>query len=197
MTTTATSPATPSTTPGAVGPDGEVVVAFAPTRSRLRGAAIARIAFGVVWAIDATFKFLPGFVHGQTLHDELGKGSEVSTPVIHQWIEMWNTIALSHPQTFAVGTGIVETAIALGLIFGAFSNLVFLGSAVFSFGIWSAAEGFHLPWSKPGMTDLGPSVGYIFASLALFFACAAATWSLDKVIRPRLGRFAGLASRTA
>jgi uncharacterized membrane protein YphA (DoxX/SURF4 family) len=100
---------------------------------------------------------------------------------------------MANPSAFAVGTAVVETLIALGLIFGVFSNLVLIGSAVFSFGIWSAAEGFHLPWTKSGITDLGPSVGYVFASLGLFFAAAGATWSVDAVIRPRLGRFASLA----
>jgi hypothetical protein len=44
------------------------------------------------------------------------------------------------------------------------------------------------------MTDLGPSVGYIFASLALFFAAAGSTWSVDGWLRPRLGAFAWLAA---
>jgi uncharacterized membrane protein YphA (DoxX/SURF4 family) len=168
-----------------------------PALRRLHGAAVVRIGFGLVWAIDASFKWLPGFVHGQTLGDKLGKGKTIRTPVIHQWIELWHSAATSAPGAFAVGTGIVETLIALGLVFGAFSNLVFLGSAVFSLGIWSAAEGFHLPWTKPGITDLGPSVAYIFASLALYYACAGSTWSLDARIRPLLGRFAPLAAPAA
>jgi uncharacterized membrane protein YphA (DoxX/SURF4 family) len=155
---------------------------------RLHVAAVVRIAFGVIWSIDATFKFLPGFVHGQTLGDELGGGAKIKTPIIHEWIGLWHDAALSHPAAFAVGTGIVESLIALGLLFGVFSNLVFLGSAVFSFGIWSAAEGFHLPWTRSGITDLGPSVGYVIASLALFAGAAGATWSLDTKLRPRLGR---------
>jgi hypothetical protein len=43
------------------------------------------------------------------------------------------------------------------------------------------------------MTDLGPSIGYVFAALALFYATAGAAWSVDAVIRPHLGRFAPLA----
>ena len=46
---------------------------------------------------------------------------------------------------------------------------------------WTVAEGLHLPWTRSGRTDLGPSVGYIVASLALFFACpgqrGASGWS--------------------
>lgn len=38
------------------------------------------------------------------------------------------------------------------------------------------------------MTDLGPSVGYVIASLALCRACAGSTWSLDAKLRPALGR---------
>jgi uncharacterized membrane protein YphA (DoxX/SURF4 family) len=158
------------------------------TLRRLRGAAIVRIVFGVIWAIDAIFKFLPGFVHGQTLVKELGAGADISTPVIHQWIQLWSNAASLSPPTFAIGTGVIEALIAVCLLVGAFSNLVFIGSAIWSFGIWSAAEGFHLPWSKPGITDLGPSVGYVVASLVLFFAAAGATWSVDGRLRPRMAR---------
>jgi uncharacterized membrane protein YphA (DoxX/SURF4 family) len=162
----------------------------------LHGAAVVRITFGLIWAIDASFKWLPGFIHGQTLGDELGKGATVHTPVIHQWIQLWHWLGAGHPGVFAVGTAIIETLIALGMIFGAFSRVVFVGSALFSFGIWSAAEAFHLPWTTPGITDLGPSVAYIFASLALLYAHAGATWSIDAALRPSLGRLAWASSPT-
>ena len=163
----------------------------APT-GRLHAAAALRIVFGLVWCIDATFKWLPGFISGQTLSKELGKASKVHTPVIHQWIELWHSVALAAPHAFALGTAIIETLIALGMLTGLLSNLVFVGSAIFSFGIWSAAEAFGLPWTRPGITDLGPSVGYIIAALALLLAAGGATWSLDAVLRPRLGRLAWL-----
>jgi uncharacterized membrane protein YphA (DoxX/SURF4 family) len=168
--------------------------ALAPslTRRRLHGAATLRIIFGMIWSIDASFKFLPGFVHGQTLGKELGAAADVHTQVIHQWILLWHNVGTTNPAAFAIGTGVIESLIALCLLTGAFSNVAFIGSAVFSFGIWSAAEGFHLPWTKPGITDLGPSVAYIFASLLLFVACAGATWSVDGWLRPRLARL-GLA----
>jgi uncharacterized membrane protein YphA (DoxX/SURF4 family) len=161
---------------------------------RLHAAAGVRIGFGVVWAIDAAFKWLPGFINGQTPDEQLGKASSIRVPVIHQWIQLWHATATAAPGVFGVGTAVVETLFALGLVLGAFTNLVCVASAVFSFGIWSAAEGFHLPWTKPGITDLGPSVAYIFASLALMFAYAGATWSLDTRLRPALGRLSWLSS---
>jgi hypothetical protein len=173
---------------------GAAAGAMKSPRHRREGAAAVRIGYGLVWAVDASFKWLPGFIHGQVLDKDLSKASKIDVPVLHQWLQMWHSLAGISPGAFAVGTAIVETLIALGLIFGAFSNLVFLGSAVFSFGIWSTAEAFHLPWSTPGITDLGPSVAYIFASLALFYATAGSTWSMDRLLRPKLGRFCWLAS---
>ncbi|GIH14812.1 DoxX family protein [Rugosimonospora africana] len=165
-----------------------------PTLRRLHGAAVVRVVFGIIWSIDATFKWLPGFIHGQTLGKELGAADDIHTPVIHQWISLWHSVGTAQPTAFAVGTAVIETLIAVCMILGLFSPVVFVGSAIFSFGIWSAAEGFHLPWTKSGITDLGPSVGYIAASLALYFAAAGATWSVDSWLRPRLGRLAWLTS---
>ena len=162
-------------------------------RRWLRGAAAVRILFGVLWAADASLKWQPGFIHGQTLHAELGKVSKVNTPVIHQWLALTHTVGMANPPVFAMGIAIIETLAALALIFGVLSNAAFIGTAMLSFGIWSGAEAFHLPF-KSGMTDLGPSVGYIFASLALFFAAAGSTWSVDRWLRPRLGPFAWVAA---
>jgi thiosulfate dehydrogenase [quinone] large subunit len=162
-------------------------------RRWLRGAAVVRILFGVLWACDASFKWQPGFIHGQTLHDELGKVADVNTPAIHQWLALANMVGMANPPVTAVVIAIIETLAALALILGVLSNAAFIGSAILAFGIWSGAEAFHLPFHS-GMTDLGPSVGYIFASLALFFAAAGSTWSVDSWLRPRLGAFACLAA---
>ncbi|PJJ55538.1 hypothetical protein [Compostimonas suwonensis] len=191
----------PSSPDSAAGPArGSTMGSTPTTRSSgvfgtrwLRGAAVVRILFGVLWAIDAIFKWLPGFIGGETLADELGKVDSVELPVVHEWLQLWNTVGLANPPAFAVVIAVIETLVAIALITGTLSNVAFLGSALLSFGIWSGAEGFHLPW-KDGMTDLGPSVGYIFASLALFYAAAGSTWSVDSRLRPRLGRAGWLSS---
>jgi nitrite reductase (NO-forming) len=165
-----------------------------PLLRRLHGAAAVRIAFGLVWAVDASFKWLPGFIHGKTLDDELGAASTVHTPVLHQWISFWHSVGTSHPGAFAVGTAVVETCIAFGMVFGVLSNLLFVGSAVYALGVWSAAEAFGLPWTESGVTDTGVMAGYLFASLALLYAYGGATWSLDARLRPLIGRAAWLSS---
>jgi uncharacterized membrane protein YphA (DoxX/SURF4 family) len=194
VTTTLNSPSTParSTTPTSAATSTVPSSGVFGVRW-LHGAAIVRILFGVLWAADAIFKWLPGFIGGQTLSDELGKADKVDTPVVHQWLQMWNGLGMANPAGFALFIAIIETLVALALIFGVFSNVAFIGSAILSFAIWSGAEGFHLPF-KDGMTDLGPSVGYIFASLALFFAAAGSTWSVDVWLRTKLGRLSWLAA---
>jgi thiosulfate dehydrogenase [quinone] large subunit len=159
---------------------------------RLRAAAVVRIFFGLLWAIDAWLKWLPGFIHGQTLTHELNPAA-VSTPIVHSWVQLWHDVAGVNPGAFALGTAVIETLIGVALIFGVLCNLTLIVTAVFSFGIWTAPEHMHLPWTAAGNTDLGPSIGYVFAALALFAAAAGATWSVDAVIRPHLGRFAPLA----
>jgi thiosulfate dehydrogenase (quinone) large subunit len=157
---------------------------------RLRGAAVVRILFGVLWAIDAYLKWRPSFIHGQVLAKDLNP-SKIPQP-LHSWVQLWHDISAVSPAGFAVFIACVETLIAVAMIFGFLSNLTFIGTAIYSFGVWTAPEHIHLPWA-PGNTDLGPSIGYIFAALALFFAAAGSIWSVDAVIRPRLGRLAFLA----
>lgn len=159
---------------------------------RRRLAGVLRIAFGVVWAIDAALKWRPDFLHGRVFAHQFGIHDQITTPVIRQWIDLWQYIAAVVPTGMGVGTAIVETLIAVGLLTGTLLNVVYVGSAVYSFGIWSAAEAFGLPWSAAGATDIGPSIGYIIAALALLAAPGNAMWSVDRVLRPRLGKYGWL-----
>ncbi len=159
---------------------------------RRRLAGVLRIAFGVVWAIDAALKWRPDFLHGRVFAHQFGIHDQITTPVVRQWIDLWQYIAAVVPTGMGVGTAIVETFIAVGLLTGTLLNVVYVGSAVYSFGIWSAAEAFGLPWSAAGATDIGPSIGYIIAALALLAAPGNAMWSVDSVLRPRLGKYGWL-----
>jgi uncharacterized membrane protein YphA (DoxX/SURF4 family) len=150
---------------------------------RAHALAVARIAFGLVWLVDAVFKWLPGFRDPATISAELGKHAKaVNVPVLHQWMMLWYSIGTANPTVFADVVAVIETLIAFGLILGLFSRAVLLGSAIFSVGIWSTAEGLGLPL-RHGQTDIGPSIGYVFASLALYFAAAGTVWSLDARLR--------------
>ena len=153
--------------------------------TKAHGAAIVRILFGLLWGIDALFKWMPGFVHGQTLHDELGGAADVQVPIEHQWLQLWNTVGLASPSLFAHTIAVIETVVAVLIITGLFTRTALIAATLLALGIWTGAEGMHLPWFRPGQTDLGPSVGYIFAALGLLFAGSARVWSLDALIARR------------
>jgi len=119
---------------------------------RLHGAAVVRILFGLLWAIDAWLKWLPGFIDGQTMAHELNPQA-VSTPVVHGWVQLWHDVAGMNPGMFAMGTAVIETVLAVALILGILSKLTFIVTAAWSFGIWTAPEHMHLPWGTPGMTE--------------------------------------------
>lgn len=170
---------TPSTPP----------VAFAAWR--LRGIGLLRIVFGLVWAIDAWFKWQPGFIHNFETY--LRAGGEGQSAAVQGWIGFWVRTVNVNPHAFAYVVASAETALALGLILGVFSNLVNLGGLLLSVVIWSTAEGFGGPY-KPGSADIGAAVIYALVFLGLFLSRSGLFLGLDGWLTPRLGRLGALAS---
>jgi thiosulfate dehydrogenase [quinone] large subunit len=150
-----------------------------------------RIAFGIVWAIDASFKWHPAFVAGFT--DYLAGAMKGQPHAVAAWIGFWLHVVQYAPLAFARLIGVSESLLALSLITGTFVNSACVAGAIFSFMIWSCPEGFGGPY-QPGSTDIGTSIIYIFVFAALFLASAGRRLSFDRILGPRLGRFAFLAS---
>ena len=74
-----------------------------------------------MWGIDAWFKWQPDFINNFTTY--LSGAQEGQPVLIHHWIGFWiNTVGID-PTLFAYGTAVGETAIAITLILGAFTNL--------------------------------------------------------------------------
>ena len=158
---------------------------------RAKGIGLLRIVFGLVWAVDAYFKWTPGFF-GQFV-DYL-QGAAKDQPVwVKAWIGFWIQTVKVDPHAFAHVTAIGETAIALGLLVGIFSNLTYLGGGLLSLVIWTTAEGFGGPY-QAGATDIGAAVIYVLVFAGLFLSNAGRFWGLDGALSPRLGRWAWLAS---
>ena len=88
---------------------------------------------------------------------------------------------------------IAETLVALGLIFGVFSNLTNIGGALLTLVIGSTAEGFGGPY-VPGSADIGSAIIYTLVFAALFLANAGSIMGLDRLLTPGLGRFRFLTS---
>jgi thiosulfate dehydrogenase [quinone] large subunit len=158
---------------------------------RVKGLAVVRIVLGVIWAINAWLKWQPDFIQNFTGY--LSEAAQDQPQAVVSWINFWQGIVQANPTAFAVMIALLETALAISLIFGLFSNVGYIGGALLSLMIWTVAEGFGGPYG-PGATDIGSAIIYIPALLALFFASAGHYWGVDSWLAPKLGRWAFLAS---
>ncbi len=158
---------------------------------RLNGIGLLRILFGIVWGIDAWFKWQPDFVNNFTTY--LSGAQDGQPWPIHHWIGSWvNTVGID-PTFFAYATAVGETAIAIALIVGAFTNLTALVGVLLSVVIWSTAEGFGGPYHA-GSTDVGAAIIYPLVFAGLFLSSAGLYYGVDRKLTPALGRFGYLAS---
>ena len=146
-----------------------------------------RIAFGVIWLIDATLKWLPGFRAG---YMSTIMGEAQSQPGwLRPWFDFW--IRLQHPEAvfLAYLVAVVETLIALALIAGFARKLTYMSAIVFSLLIWATAEGFGGPYTS-GASDIGTAIIYavVFAGLlALSYYAGPARYSADYYLEKKIG----------
>lgn len=158
---------------------------------RLKGFGILRITFGIIWAIDAWFKWQPGFIDHFTGY--LTGALHSQSPTVQAWITFWIHIVKVNPHFFAYLVAIGETAVALSLILGAFANLMNVVGILLSLVIWSTAEGFGGPYVA-GSTDIGTAIIYVLVFLGLILASAGRFLGLDEWLTPVLGRWSFLAT---
>ncbi len=159
-----------------------------------RHVAILRIIFGLVWAINAVFKWQPAFKSG--FLDQIKSAADGQPQWLHGWFSFWVHLLSHNPHVFAIMVTVIETLIALALILGVARRATYLTAAVFSLLIWSVAEGFGGPYSATS-TDIGIGIIYavVFFSLyGLDKLAAQSSWSLDNYIVKRFPWWAVLAS---
>jgi hypothetical protein len=121
--------------------------------------------FGLVWAIDATLKWLPGFrsSFGPSL-TQAGKGQP---GWLHGWFSLWSGLPNWQTTVLAYGTAATETLLAVGLLAGVRRRSFYLFGAVYSLLIWAVPEGFGGPYHA-GSTDIGTGIVYAFVFSAVF-----------------------------
>lgn len=94
---------------------------------------------------------------------------------------------------FAYLAAIGETAIAVALIFGVFTNLTAVFGSLLALMIWSTAEGFGGPYAS-GSTDIGGSVIYVLVFAGLLLSSSGLYLGFDGKLTAALGRFGYLPS---
>lgn len=153
----------------------------------MKGIALLRI----VWAVDAWFKWQPDFINNFSSY--LTGSLDGQPGWVQAWINFWINIVKVDPHLFAHLVALGETAVALGLIFGLFSNLSYLVGVLLSVVIWTTAEGFGGPYTA-GSTDIGAAIIYVLVFAGLLLSSAGLYWGVDRYLAPLLGRFKFLAS---
>ena len=153
----------------------------------VRRVEILRLAFGLVWLIDAYLKWQPAFIHGYAKNVAEGAAGQPSW--LRPWFPFWRHILKIDPHLLAYATAAIETLIAVGLILGLARREVYVVGFVWSIAIWTIPEGFGGSFLS-GATDIGTAVMYAFIFVALYgletLPTATGAWSLDRVLARRL-----------
>lgn len=144
--------------------------------------AILRIVFGIIWAVDAYFKWQPAFFANFTSYLSGSIGDQPY--LVKQWIDLWIHVIGINPGLFALFVALIETAIAFALILGIFPKLTVSAGVAMGIIIWSTAEGFGGPYTA-GSTDIGAAIIYVLVFLALYFGHA---WDDLRIIGARKPR---------
>ena len=153
---------------------------------RFKWMGILRIVFGLVWAVDAWFKWQPDFINNFSSY--LTGTLDGQPGWVQGWINFWINVVKVDPHVFAHLVAIGETAVAIGLIFGLFSNLTNIAGILLSVVIWTTAEGFGGPYVA-GSTDIGAAIIYVLVFAGLFLANAGLYYGVDRYVTPLLNRW--------
>lgn len=148
--------------------------------------AILRIIFGLMWAVDAAFKWNATFTDG--FLDQIKTAASGQPAWLHGWFDFWVNLTSSNTHFYATTTAVVETLIALALIFGFLRQITYLAAAIYSLLIWSVPEGFGGPYSATS-TDIGVGIVYAVVFFSLYGLERMAhpgKWALDTYITKQL-----------
>ena len=149
-------------------------------------AAGMRIAFGIVLAIDAVLKWLPGF--RSTYVSQLKHAAHGQPAFLHGWFHFWISLSEKVPNVFVDLAAVTETALAAVLLLGIARRVGYLGGAAYMLMVWAVGEGFGRPYSS-GATDIGTGIIYTLVFLTLYFHAPPARDDRPSLDRRLVGRF--------
>jgi thiosulfate dehydrogenase (quinone) large subunit len=164
------------------------------------GPTILRLAFGVVWGINAALKWMPGY--RSSYLSQLKAVAQGQPSFLHGWFHFWITLQSGTPSVWADLTGVTETALALVLLLGVARRPGYLVGAGYMLLVWAVGQGFGGPYVS-GSTDVGTGIIYTLLFLTMFIYAAPARterFSVDRLLvarHPGWRRVADLSSKRA
>jgi len=150
---------------------------------QLTGIAVLRIAFGVVWAVDASLKWQPAFqANIQQMLADVAKGQP---SFLGWWFALWQFVVSGRAPVFGILTASTETYLALALLTGFARKFTYSLGILYGMFVWSVAEGFGGPYRPGTTTDAGAAIIYslLFGTLLLVDA---GRLTVDALIEKRL-----------
>lgn len=144
-----------------------------------------RTGFGLIWGIDATLKWLPGFRHGYPA--VIADARRGQPAWLAGWFGFWNDVISHAPTTFALLIALAETAICVSLILGLAQRAGFGGGIAVAILVWGVGEGFGGPYTR-GATDIGAAIMYAVTFAALWLAVPPAIRAAAPAADHRLAR---------
>ncbi len=145
-----------------------------------------RIAFGLIWLIDAGLKWEPAFRTGFTAM--LREAAQGQPGWLHGWFHLWINMVAPNSGFFAYSTAVIETLVAVAVLVGFARKFTYISAALFSVLIWATAEGFGGPYNSSS-TDIGTAVIYavvFMGLLALDYETGPSRFSIDSLIEQRV-----------
>jgi nitrite reductase (NO-forming) len=155
-------------------------------RANCRAKDAFRIAFGVIWLIDAGLKWQPAFRTGFTAM--LKEAAQGQPGWLHGWFHFWINLIAPNSGFFAYSTAVIETLVAVAVLVGFARKFTYISAALFSVLIWATAEGFGGPYTSSS-TDIGTAVIYavvFMGLLALNYEAGPSHFSVDYLIEKRV-----------
>ena len=149
------------------------------------GATSLRLAFGIVFAINAVLKWLPGY--RDSYLSQLKDVAQGQPSWLHGWFHFWVTLQSGAPSFWADLTGVTETALALVLLLGGARRPGYLVGAGYMLLVWAVGEGFGGPYVS-GSTDVGTGIIYTLLFLTMFVYAAPSLqerFSVDRILAAR------------
>src|SRR5215467_11081486 len=145
-----------------------------------------RVAFGVVWLVDGSMKFL--LCQPSDVIKLIQDASQGQPGWLNAWYKFWLASLTSTPTAFLHSIGSIELILGSALVIGLLRKTVYLGGIILSLMIWSIVEGFGGPY-KSGSTDIGVAIIYAltFATIIILERSSNySKYSLDVFIERKL-----------
>jgi nitrite reductase (NO-forming) len=150
---------------------------------RVIGLTMLRMAFGVIWAVDASLKWQPAF---QANFQQILSGVAKGQPgFLNWWFGLWEFVVSGRAPIFGIMTASTETYLALALLTGFARKFTYTVGILYGLFVWSVAEGFGGPYMPGTTTDVGAAIIYslLFGALLLVDA---SRFSVDHLIEKRI-----------